>query len=152
MIVDQFKIKVNDLRSTLNTQQQKMLSLNSIENFLLYFDNLELHKEKVFNLLVSYFEEIKEYDYLVDNNVSNRLAFDYIMKIGTFYKKELGFKVQMNLQFALMVGIHVDAVLLIFGILKMLYYLPIITLILFCRWLYLKRYFEKKHKVHNIRF
>jgi hypothetical protein len=74
------------------------------------------------------------------------------MKIGTYYSSDLGFKVQMKLRFALMVGIHIDIGLLIIGVLKKAYYIPITTLILLCYWWYLKVFYENKNKVHNIRY
>jgi hypothetical protein len=152
MIIEEFKEKLNERRGTLNKEQQKMLSLNSIENFLMSYGELKQYKQEVLKLLVSYFEEIESHDYIIDKTISNKIAFDYVMKIGTYYSNELGFKVQMKLQFVLMVGLHVDAALLITGVLRKVYYVPVTTLILLGRWLYLKTNYEQKHKVHNIRF
>ncbi len=148
----QFQEKVNELRINLNEEQQKMLSLNSIHNFLIFYDKLTEYKTEVEQLLFGYFQKIEEENYIVDKKTSTEIAFDYVMKIGSYYTLNLGFKVQMKLSFALFWGIHADAVLLIIGLLSKVYYIPIVTLLLLSRWWYLKVFYEKKNRVHNVRY
>lgn len=144
--------KVDVLKETLTEEQKKLLSLNSIQNFLWSYDRLKIYKIEVHKLLMEYFAIIERENYVIDKKISTGIAFDYILKIGTYYSKELGFKVQMRLLYALMIGIHIDIVLLFIGALKFVYYLPVITVILLFRWWYLKEFYEKRHFVHGVRY
>lgn len=144
--------RVDELRQSLNKEQQKMLSLNSIQNFLWSYDKLKQFKPEVQKLLIEYFNVIKEENYIIDKKTSTRIAFDYILKIGIYYSRELGFKIEKGLKFTLMVGFHADALLLIIGLLKRVYYIPITTLIMLCYWWYLNVFYERKNKVYNVRY
>ncbi len=148
----EFQSIVDTLRKTLTTEQQEILSLNSIQNFIWSFDKLKNYKLEVQKLLNEYFEEIGNKNYLVDKNTSTRLSFDYIMKIDSYYSADLGFKIKMKLRFALMWGIHLDLFLLIIGILKKVYYMPIVTLLMLSTFLYLKEVYERKNMVYNMRY
>lgn len=144
--------KIDVIKKNLNKEQQQMLSLNSIQNFILSYDKLQHHKLEVQKMLNGYFEEIEKGNYIIDKNTSTRIAFDYIMKIGMYYSSELGFKIKMKLRFALMWGIHLDVFFLIIGFLKKVYYVPIATLIFLSTWWYLKIVYERKKMVYNIRY
>jgi len=144
--------KMDDLRQSLSKEQQKMLSLGSIQNFLWSYDKLKRYKPEVQKLLIEYFNAIEKENYIIDKKTSTRIAVDYILKIGICYSRELDFKIEKGLQFIFMVGLHVDAVLLIIGILEKVYYIPIATLIMLCYWWYLKVFYERKNKVYNVRY
>ncbi len=144
--------KLDILKSTLTNEQQKLLSFNSIQNFIWSFDKLKIYKTEVYVLLVEYFEIIESENYFIDKKNNTVIAFDYVLKIGIYYTKELGFKVQMKLLYAFMIGIHLDVILLLTGVLKFFYYLPVITILLLSRWWYLKEFHEKRHNVHGVRY
>jgi hypothetical protein len=150
--MEKFHHKVNYLKQTLTVKQQKMLSLNSIENFLLSYDKLTNYKYQVRILLSNYFEEIEKLNYIIDKDTSTRLAFDYLTKIGSYYSLNLGFKTRISLNYVLIVGLQIDCILLLFGILKRVYYIPVATLILFCYMQYVYIFYEKKNKVYMIRY
>lgn len=144
--------KLNSIRKNIDTEQQKLFSLKSIQNFLLYYDQLTFYKENIQKLLVQYFTVKKDNNYNIDKDISTQIGIDYILKIGYYYTGQLGFKMKMNLGFALFWGLIVDSLLLIGGILKKVYYLPIVTIIVVLYWGYLKVFFETKNKVYAVRY
>ena len=83
--------KVNNLKKTLSSEQQKMLSLHSVQIFLYAYNDLTKYKMEVKVLLENYFKEIEELNYKVDKSISTRLAFDYIRKIGVYYRVKFKF-------------------------------------------------------------
>jgi hypothetical protein len=52
--------KMDDLRQSLSKEQQKMLSLGSIQNFLWSYDKLKRYKPEVQKLLIEYFNAIEK--------------------------------------------------------------------------------------------
>ncbi|MBN9299227.1 MAG: hypothetical protein J0I41_19655 [Filimonas sp.] len=151
-MIESYQETVDELKRTLTPEQQKMLSLRSVQNFLYSFDKLSTYKREVHELLFQYFDDIKEHGYILDRKQSNRVAFDYIMKIGSRYTHELGFRMQQNYLYTFGIGLHADLLLLLIGILKKVYYLPIVTIIMYTRFLYIRYRYEKRNMVFNIRY
>lgn len=144
--------KLEGLEKELDEEQKKFFCLKSVRNFLLYYDQLIQYKSEVYELLVSYFNVMEEENYCIDKNKSTELASKYIFNIGRYYAVDLGFKNQMNLSFAIFWGIVTDLLLLIFGILDKLHYIPIVTIALIVYWFYLKKFYEEKNKVYGLRW
>ena len=113
---------------------------------------MTFYKEDVQKLLLEYFNLLEEIEYHIDKETSTQIGIDYIMKMGYYYSGQLGFKLKMNLDFAIFWGIMIDLLLLLSGLLKKMYYVPITTLILLLYWAYLKIFYENKNKVYAIRY
>ena len=81
--------KLQTLKNKLNKKEQGYLCFRSIENFLLYFDQLQEYHSKVEKLLIEYFNEAEEItnsnDYFIDFNTCKILTKKYIMPIGLYY-------------------------------------------------------------------
>lgn len=144
--------KLNNLKINLDKEQQKLLSLNSIQNFLCYYNKLTFYKEDVQKLLIQYFVIMENSNYEIDKETSTQIGIDYIMKIGYYYSGQLGFKMKMNLDFAIFWGLIVDSLLLLVGVIKIVYYLPITTILIILYWAYLKVFYETKNKVFAVRY
>lgn len=150
--MEKFEEKLQELRLKLSDGQQRLLSLNSIENYLIYFNDINRFKLEVQALLDDYFSSIEKIGYSADKNIGRTLGSDYIMKIGVYYRVELGFKFYRPISAALFWGIQIDIILSILGYLKKIYFFPIGTCLLILNWMFVKIFYEKKHKVFGIMY
>ncbi len=152
----EFQEKLQALKNKLNKKERRYLCLRSIENFLLYFDQLQGYHSKVKKLLLEYFEEVEEItkqdDYFIDFSICKGLTQKYIMPLGLCYGRELNFKIQPSLSGVFFWGLQIDALLLFFKVLQKVDYIPITTIILFIRWLQRKIFFANKHKVYGAEY
>jgi len=89
-------------------------------------------------------------EYNIDKEGSRQIGIDYIMKIGYYYNAQAGFKMRMKLDFAIFWGLLADFLLLILGLLKIVYYVPIVTLLLLFDWIISKLFYERKNKIYDI--
>lgn len=146
-----YKNKLEILRATLTDKQLRNIHYESLYNFLQYFSSLrsETIQNQVSNLLSNYFREIEVKNYKLIQSESNAIFQNYIVKIGTFYNAQLNFKVYMEPKWALFIGLNIDLVLLILGLLRKVYYIPIVTLILTGYFGYLYLFFKKRHKIYG---
>jgi hypothetical protein len=58
----------------------------------------------------------------------------------------------MRPKWALFIGLNVDLLLLIIGLLKKIYYLPVVTIIMVGYFIYLKFFCEKRNKLYGLRY
>jgi hypothetical protein len=148
--------KLQILKNKLNKKERSYLCLRSIENFLLYFNQLKQYHFKVENILIEYFEEVKDVtdsdDYFIDFETCKILTKKYIMPLGLYYGRELNFKIQPSLSGVFFWGLQIDVLLLFFKVLKGVDYIPIVTIILFLRWLNRKIFFANKHKAYGAEY
>ena len=152
-MVENIKIKLEELKETLTEEQQRFLHFKSIDNFLFHFDNLSYQSQiAVKRLLQQYFDILDGEDYSIDKETSTQLGKEYIWQMGHYYVFHMNFKIRMRLFFAIFVGLHLDILLLILGGLKQVYYIPIVTCMFLTYWIYLKIFFENKKKVYAIRY
>ena len=153
-MVENLKIKFEELKGTLTEEQQTLLHFKSIDNFLFHFDTLNTYQSQIAvkRLLEQYFEVLDSEGYDVDKKTSTILGKEFIIQLGRYYGFFSDFKLRFSLSFALFVGIHLDLLLLILGILKKVYYLPLVTLIFLAYWFYVRELYEKRKKVYDIRY
>lgn len=114
-----------------------------------FYGRIKYYGDDVLKLLTEYFQIMKATDYSINKEGSNQIGIDYIMKIGYYYSGQAGFKMKMKLDFAIFRGILADLLLLISGLLKQVYYIPIVTLLLLIYWSILKLYYEKRGRIFN---
>ncbi len=144
--------KLDELKVSLEKEQQSLFSLNSIQKFLTYFKKLNFYKDEVEKLLINYFRLMEENNYHIDREKSTQLGIDYVMKIGYYYSGQLGFKMKMNFSFAIFWGLIIDSLFLVTGFLQKVYYLPIATILMILYWTYLKLFYERNNKVFAVRY
>ena len=150
-MVEIFQNQMKKLMNELSKEQLSKIHYGSVSNFLQYFNQLkgDSLKQEILILLENYFEKIKELNYELNKDESQMLYDNYLMKVGTYYNSELRFQVYMQPKWALFIGLNVDVVLLIFGLLKKVYYIPIVT-ILFCGYfIYLKMKYGRQNKLYG---
>ena len=150
--VDEMLTKIKVLRSKVEPSQQKLLHINSMYNFILYIDELNSidSKTKVKELIEEYFSEINSLRYFIDKVKSRELGFSYLRKIGYYYRREAGFKYYTPISSIIIIGGSVDLLLFFFGILQILYYVPVVTTIMFMEWLYIRIFYVSKNKVYGL--
>jgi hypothetical protein len=144
--------KLDELKVSLEKEQQILFSLKSIQNFLTYFKKLNFYKDEVEKLLINYFRLMEENNCHIDKEKSTQLGIDYVMKIGYYYSGQLGFKMKMNFSFAIFWGLMLDSLFLVTGFLRKLYYLTIATILMILYWTYLKLFYERNNKVFALRY
>ena len=153
-MISLLKEKQASIKAKLLPSQLSYLHSKSIDNFLASFEYLRSGgiKNQVLEYLVEYYREIelKEYDLSLDE--SSEIYDKYILKIGIYYNAELNFKAYMRPKWALFIGVNVDVVLLILGLLKKIYYLPAATILMLGWFMYLKFIYEKHGKLYGFRY
>lgn len=151
----EFQDKLQFLKDNLNKKEQSYLCLRSIENFLLYFDQLQQYKIKVEQLLIDYFNSIDEIlnnGDIINFETCKFLVRDYILSIGRCYRIEEDFKLRSSLSGVLFWGLQIDILLLIFKLLKEVNYIPMTTLFFLVWWIYQQIFFTRKHKVYGVKY
>ena len=148
--LNEFRQYLIDKKFKLNNKQKQNLHFNSIINFFFHFDNLTEGKDKrdVENLLLEYFEVVKTKGYSLDLKDRKNYFYSHIEKIGGIFHLQLGFKVFMGIPSALFGGIITDLVMLVFGVLKLLYYIPLFTLLLVGYNFFLLKFYGNKKKLY----
>lgn len=129
---------------------RKNISFNAIFNFVIHFDGIKSNYEKrnVLNILDLYFNFIESNFISSDFYSRSYVIKNFIKPLAFYYKKDLNFKFYMPLGRTIFLGVNLDLVLLIFGFLKQIHYVPICTLVLFIYFLYIKVFFQLKKKVY----
>lgn len=150
--IQELQNKLDNIKKVLDEEQRIFFSLNSIQNFLNSYNKLSHFEDKVYTLLVDYFSAMKDYDYSIDRETSTKIGKEYVIRIGTFYAAQLGFKLRLRFDIAIFYGILIDLLLLVFGVLQKVYYLPIATCTILIYWMYLRVFYEKRNKVFAIRY
>lgn len=145
---------IESLRDRFTPNEIKLLHLDSYRNFLLYIDKFDSTNSKVIvtNLIDEYFTEIKSLNYSIDKNKSNELGFKYLREIGLYFRRELGFKYYTPLSSVMIIGGVIDLILLLFGLLERIYFVPIISTILLFEHFYIKIRYERKNKVYGLHY
>lgn len=145
--------RLTQIKSSLTPTQQKYINLRSLENFFQYFAELkEEHKPIVEKIMTGYFSIIEKENFIIDKNLSTSITFSHLINMGRFYSADLGFKTKSEFNDALFWGIPIDILLIVLGLLKKIYYIPIATLVVFLNSLYVKFFFENKNKVYGLRY
>jgi hypothetical protein len=132
------------LENTLTPHQLKYIHSRSIRNFLNYlpYINSNYLKNEIINDLNNYFEEVENMNYTFTRRESGELSIKYLKKIGKIYKLQFNFHTSIPPKYAFFVGIDIDFLLLLFGILKELYFMPIATILLVAYSMFLKIFYK----------
>lgn len=120
------------LDTRLTSSQKKYIHYTSILNFLNHFQNIpdKTTKAKVVTLLNAYYVEIEKADFDIDRNAGFLLGKQYLVELGRLYSRHVGFKQELDIRSALLWGIMADSLLLLSGVLKKVFFIPISTIIL----------------------
>jgi len=150
MNILEMKEKMQYLNTNLTHNQKKYINYRSFENFIFHFEKLnDSRKIKVKGLLNEYFEAIDQMNFNFDGKTGLELAIKYLYPLEEIYASDLGFKEDMSIRRVIVFGVLADSILFIIGMLKFVYYIPIVTLILFGRRLFLIKA-KREKKVYGI--
>ncbi len=151
---ENYQTLLASMKQELSKSELECIHYQSVYNFVKHLDEFKRGplKDQIIMYLDKYFKEVKEKQYLFDKDESMDLFQNCIVKIGTIYYTGLNFKVYMRLKWALFISLNIDLVLLLLGILKKFYYIPIVT-VLFCGYIsYLYIFYESKNKLYGYKF
>ncbi len=144
------KHKSENIDVILSNTEKDIIYFTSIKNFLLYVEKFEnsLEQRKVIEVIEDYFLQIDENLFSFNSSEKMEILRKYINPVAYYYKLRFGFKYFINLKYSFFIGLNIDVVLWIVGVLQHLHYLPIATLILLSYWGYVKAYFVGKNKFY----
>jgi hypothetical protein len=137
-------------KSVLSDKEQDLIYFKSIQNFILYFDQLrnEHERREILDLMESFFSEIEENRFSYSISEKREILNRFINPIAFYYIKRFHFKFYIGLKYSIFLGLNVDIALLIFGVSKYIYYIPIGTLLFLVYWLFIEIFYAKKNKVY----
>jgi spore coat polysaccharide biosynthesis predicted glycosyltransferase SpsG len=148
--IDLLREKEEILKNILSPKEQELIYFKSIQNFLLYFDQLKIEseKKKILEKIESYFLQIEENVFSYSISEKRQILKEFINPIAFYYIARFHFKFYIGLKYSIFIGLNIDIFLLIFGALKYIYYIPIATFILLFYWLFIEIFYAKKNKVY----
>lgn len=146
----ELKSKEYEFSKLLTSKKQNLIRFKSIKNFLLYFDQLEnaTEKRKIISLIEQYFLQIEENTFSYQISEKRQILKEFINPIAFYCIREFHFKFYINLKSSIFIGLNIDLVLWLLGVLKNVSYIPFCTIISFLYWAYVKIFFERKNKVY----
>jgi hypothetical protein len=138
--------------NNLTKKEKRYIHFNSMKNFAYHYDSLpnERIKSIVIEVINHYSNEVQNNNFQYTSAESYSLATNYMDKISFYYKDYLKFKTILPINLVIGIGSLGDILLLVSGFLKQVYYLPIITLILFSHYLVIKIFIAKSRRVYGI--
>ncbi len=139
----------DELKNSLDKKQQGFICLKSFQNFLIFLHLLNHGRQKAQSLLENYSSFIKNLDYPIDFGTCKIITVDYVMPLGRLFRDELDFKIQPALSGVFFWGLQVDLLLLLFGVLQRIYFVPITTCLLLADWSHRKIFYETKNKTYG---
>lgn len=144
------KEKADNINEILSGKEKDLIYFNSIRNFLLYVDKFEdfIEQRKVIEVIEDYFLQIDENLFSFTPSQKMEILRKYITPITYYYQLRFRFKLYINLKYTLFIGLNIDVVLWIVGLLKHIYFIPIATLILLSYWAYVRIFFVSKNKFY----
>lgn len=150
-MIEVFKNKMEYLTNELSKEQLSSIHYRSVNNFLQYYNQLKSDsiKEEVIVLLKEYFSEIENLNYNLSRANSSEIFRKYIMKIGTYYNDQLNFQSYIQPKWALFIGLNIDVILLILGLLKKIHYVPIVTICFTSYFIYLRIRYGNRQKLYG---
>lgn len=96
----------NKLTELLNNKERRAVHLNSMGNFIEYFEQLETNKQQETNsLLKKYFMEVTNDKLTSKIFDSYYYEYNYLNKIGYIYVSELGFTFQPAFSISIFFGV-----------------------------------------------
>jgi hypothetical protein len=149
MFAEKYLELLQNLKERLSPDLLEKIHYRSVTNFLIHFEKLS-NKDIVRILIIRYFEEIRDHDYIIDRDLSRDLFHKYLAQIGKYYNFQLGFKSFMPFKYSIGVAIIIDGVVLFLGILKKIYYIPITTILGTLGHEYLYFFYGKKNRLFGL--
>ena len=141
------------LKEDLSPESLDMIHFRSISNFLIHYDELKGFERSIVEKLVKdYFDDASSQNYLVDKEYSRMLYRKYIIRIGQYYSSQLRFRIAIELDVAIFVGVIFDVGLLLTGLSQRIYYIPIVTIIAISYSRYLFFFFGLKKKLYGPKY
>ncbi|HCZ37015.1 MAG TPA: hypothetical protein DHV26_13930 [Cytophagales bacterium] len=135
---------------SLDFSHRRKIHYNSIYNFLYHYKDLtNTRKDSVSLLIEQYIDFVTEKGLQLSKKESRSLFYSHIMKIGQYFRDELGFKSRLSIDGALLGGGTIDLLLYILGLLKYTFNLPVFTLILLVNTVLIRVTYGTKRKLYG---
>ncbi len=150
--MNNYSEKIQEVKALFEKKDLKYIHYNSISNFIYHLDEIkkENYKIAISKYLDMYFLLFEE-DVIITKDLSKELFTTCVQKIGNFYNVELGFKLYQNLKYEIFIALHIDIILLISGVLKKIYYIPVTNLYVVIRYIYLLS-FKKDRMLYGYQY
>ena len=146
MDIQEIEKKIKNWKMNLSSDEKKYMHFHSMENFLFHYSEIDNHaKIKVSHLFENYIYEVEKAGFYFDKYKSLEIAKKYMNPIADLYSG-VGYKLNVKLSFVVFWGILIDILLLISGVLSIIKYIPVTTLLLLIYFLYL-HFFKKPKKL-----
>ena len=116
----------------LTASQKKYIHYTSILNFLTHYQKIsdKIARSRITTLLNAYYEEIEKANFDFDRNSGYGLGIRYLAELGRIYSIHVGFRQELKIGSVLLWGIMADSLLLLSGVLKKVFFIPISTIVL----------------------
>ncbi len=141
------------IKNKFDSNTLKLIHFRSMENFILYFKEINNANDriKIENYINAYFNDLKDADEYITDEFSKYLYKNYISKLGIYYQYNIGFKAKTR-PTTFIPAIFMDFILLIFGILKLINYIPIFSSLILFFYLRDRLKYEKINKLWGYRY
>src|SRR6185437_7851181 len=130
---EQIKEAVLEWETMLCPKMRKYIHYRTMRNFVLHFHEIESEQEKDEALMIlgEYVQCVKHYDFSFEGKASAQLALGYLDPLIVSYRTHSAFMPVLKLRDALVLGLVIDGVLYLLGLLAALRHIPITTISLF---------------------
>lgn len=152
MEIEEIKKAVLLIEDKTSLKMRRAIHYNSIRNFTIHFAEITgvESRNEILKLLNGYLEEIETQNYDVDSYLSRDLARKYVFPIGEYFKSESNFVITFHLRHVIVYGIMIDSLLMMSGLLKKIYYIPVVTLGFLFYEFFVIIFKEPKNRVYGI--
>jgi len=129
MEIQEIRENIISLEEKISERMRNYIHYKSIRNFVFHFDEITSEKtqSRIIDLLSEYVQEIRTNNYDFDVYASTDLARRYLFNIAGYYRAELNFIRIIKIRYVFLYGISIDSLLYFSGILRRVWYIPVIT-------------------------
>lgn len=149
-IIDSLREREKVINNSLSEKEKKLIFFKSVQNFLFYLSDIkdETERNEISQKIDFYFSQIEQKEFSFHISEKKEISKTIIRPLAFYFIRRFHFKYHGAIKVYLFIGIHIDLILLLTGVLKHIYYIPIACLILSSYWLYVEIFYAKKSKVY----
>jgi hypothetical protein len=136
----------------LSERMKRYLHYKSMKNFVLHFEEIKngRDRERVLRMLSDYIEEVKENDYSFEGYSSGTLAKKYLFNLAEYYRDTSHFMRNIRIQMVFLYGLLGDSLLYLGGLLRNMWYIPIVTVCLLLYYFFITLFKVPKGRVYGL--
>lgn len=149
---EQIKESVLEWETMLCPKLRKYIHYRTMRNFVLHFHEIEseMEKEDALVILSEYVQCVKHHDFSFEGKASAQLALGYLDPLISSYRTHSAFMPVLKLRDALVLGLVIDGILFLLGLLAALKHIPITTVSLFLYYGFLAVYKIPRGRVYGL--